>query len=281
MLARYENAAADYPGALAAYQAKVTGASAPRGLIPPLPPGGQRAPAALYNGMVSPLLRYAIRGVLWYQGESNTPDPQLYRKLFPAMIGAWRKAWGEGEFPFLYVQLPGFLARHPQPTESRWAELREAQAQSLGMPHTGMAVTIDIGDEHNMHPPDKQDVAHRLALIAESQVYGKPGVIASGPVFSRMDIAGDGSPHLHAYGRGPGSKEQRAAQGLRHRGGGPKVRLGGCADRRGEGDRAERVRAGAGGGAVRVGRFARLRPLQQSRAARRALPGGAACRRGS
>ena len=133
--------------------------------------------------MISPLSRYPIRGVLWYQGESNTGDPALYRTLFPAMIDAWRDTWDQGDFPFLYVQLPGFLARHPQPTESRWAELREAQAQALSIAKTAMAVTIDLGEEHDMHPPDKRDVAHRLALLAESQVYGNSDVAAYGPVF--------------------------------------------------------------------------------------------------
>lgn len=199
-LDRYARATADYPAAQSAYQAKMAqwkaaaeaaksaGSPAPRMPVPPLPPGGPREPSSLYNGMISPLLRYPIRGVLWYQGESNTSDPLLYRKLFPAMIGAWRKAWSERNLPFLYVQLPGFLARHPQPSESRWAELREAQLLALGTPLTGMAVAIDIGDEHNMHPPDKQDVAHRLALIAESQVYGRSEVAASGPVFSGMEV---------------------------------------------------------------------------------------------
>jgi sialate O-acetylesterase len=138
--------------------------------------------------MIAPLARYPIRGVLWYQGESDTSNPLLYRKLFPSMITSWRKAWNQGNLPFLYVQLPGFLARHPQPTESRWAALREAQLQTLSTPGAGMAVTIDLGDPHNMHPANKQDVAHRLALIAENQVYGKSGVTASGPVFSGMEI---------------------------------------------------------------------------------------------
>ncbi len=201
VLDRYDKVAAAYPEALAAYQtrladwnaaadaAKASGSPPPRKPSPPAAPGGPREPAALFNGMISPLGRYPIRGVLWYQGESNTGDPALYRTLFPAMIDAWRDTREEGDFPFLYVQLPGFLARHPQPTESRWAELREAQAQALSTAKTGMAVTIDLGDEHDMHPPDKQDVAHRLALLAESQVYGNSDVAAYGPVFSGMEIA--------------------------------------------------------------------------------------------
>jgi sialate O-acetylesterase len=202
-LDRYDKAAAAFPAALAAYQAKLAdwnaakAASSPAAREPlaPLPPGGRREPGALYDGMIAPLTRYPIRGALWYQGESNTYEPQLYRALFPTMIGAWRKAWDEGDFPFLYVQLSTFFGRHPQPQESRWAELREAQADALSLPKTGMAVTVDIGEEHNMHPPDKQDVAHRLALLAESAAYGKPGIVASGPVFSGMEIA-DGNATL-------------------------------------------------------------------------------------
>ena len=194
-LDRYDKATSGYTDALAAYQAKMTEWHAAAGASPsapkpvqPLPPGGPREPGALYNGMITPLLRYPIRGVLWYQGESNTYEPVLYRKLFPAMIASWRKGWSAADLPFLHVQLPGFLQRHLQPTESLWASLREAQSMALSVPKTGMAVTIDLGDEHNMHPEDKQDVSHRLALIAENQVYGKSGLTTSGPVFSSMDI---------------------------------------------------------------------------------------------
>ncbi len=197
---RYAKTLSGYPAAMAAYQvalaewqgkadaAKASGSPAPREPVAPLSPTGPREPSALYNGMIAPLVRLPIRGVLWYQGESDTSDPGLYRKLFPAMIGAWRAAWGAEEMPFLYAQLSGFLVRHSQPEESRWAELREAQAEALETPGTGMAVTADTGEEHEMHPADKQDVAHRLALIAEKEVYGKSGVTASGPVFSGMDI---------------------------------------------------------------------------------------------
>ncbi len=200
-LDRYNKLAADYPQAQAAYQskllawktaadaAKVSGSPAPPAPVPPAEPQGPRQPAGAYNGMIAPLTRFGIRGVLWYQGESNTYEPLVYRKLFPAMIESWRKAWNEGDFPFLYAQLSTFLAPHPQPVESRWADLREAQAMALTLPKTGMAVTVDIGEVNNMHPPDKQDVAHRLALIAENMVYDKPEVVDSGPVYSGMKIA--------------------------------------------------------------------------------------------
>jgi sialate O-acetylesterase len=192
-LDRYTESVSNYPVAQAAYEAKLkawkaAGSPAGHEPLPPLAPTDQRKPGELYNGMIHPLERYAIRGVLWDQGESNTSEPQAYRKLFSAMISSWRQGWDEGDFPFLYVQLSSFLARHAQPTESRWAEFREAQAAAMALPKTGMAVTIDLGGPHEMHPADKQDVAHRLALIAENQVYGNTKVVDSGPVFSEMDV---------------------------------------------------------------------------------------------
>lgn len=126
----------------------------------------------------------------WYQGESNTGNPRLYRKLFPGLINSWRTAWGQGDFPFLFVQLPNFLLKKSLPSESAWAELREAQSQALKTPKTAMAVTIDIGDEHNLHPANKQEVGRRLALAARANVYDE-AVPASGPVFSASKIAGD------------------------------------------------------------------------------------------
>jgi sialate O-acetylesterase len=197
-LDRYQTALAAYPDAMKAYQArladwntaKAAGQPAPRMPMAPLEPGGTREPAGLYNGMISPLTRYAIRGVLWYQGESNTSEPELYGKLFPAMIDAWRMAWGDGAFPFLYAQLSDFLARRAEPGESRWAELREAQANTLSVPKTGMVVTADTGEEREMHPANKQDVGHRFALLAEKMVYGQEEVTASGPVFAGMEISG-------------------------------------------------------------------------------------------
>ena len=202
VLDRYQTALAAYPNALNAYQARLTnwkqaadtakaaGQPVPRMPLAPLDPGGTREPSALYNGMISPLTRFAIRGVLWYQGESNTPEPELYGKLFPAMIAAWRTAWNDPAFPFLYAQLSGFLAPRAQPGESRWAELRETQANALSVPKTGMVVTADTGEEREMHPADKQDVGHRFALLAEKMVYGQQDVTAAGPAFSSMDING-------------------------------------------------------------------------------------------
>ncbi|HEX4084278.1 MAG TPA: sialate O-acetylesterase [Chthoniobacteraceae bacterium] len=216
-LERYEKASAAYPKALAEYQtklagwkvaaeaAKAAGSPAPWAPMPPLNPSGARQPGALYNGMISPLLRFPIRGVLWYQGESNTYEPDLYRKLFPALITSWRKAWNEGDFPFLYAQISGFPTRHDQPEESEWANLREAQVTNL--PKAAMAVTVDLADPNDMHPKDKKTIAHRLALLAESQVYGKTGLDISGPVFSGMQI--EGGKAVLAFSHAPGGLVDR------------------------------------------------------------------------
>lgn len=124
----------------------------------PQPPVNNCTPTALFNAMVAPLIPYAIRGVIWYQGESNVGRAYQYRKLFPALIKSWRRNWGQGDFPFLFVQLANYLERKPEPTESAWAELREAQLLTLKtVPKTGMAVVIDIGEANESHPRNKQE----------------------------------------------------------------------------------------------------------------------------
>jgi sialate O-acetylesterase len=128
-------------------------------------------PSGLFNGMINPLLPCALRGVVWYQGESNANRAGEYHRLFAAMIAGWRAEFGEGDLPFAWVQLPGYRDPH-DPTGERWAWLREAQAQTLSLPDTGMAVTIDLGDPANIHPGNKQEVGRRLALIAKAEVYG-------------------------------------------------------------------------------------------------------------
>ena len=150
--------------------------------MPPLPgPDSPDAPASLFNGMINPLLPGAIRGVLWYQGESNVGRPAEYGPLLKALITCWRQYWGQGDFPFYLVQLPNY--QNPgDPTGVAWARLREAQASALALPNTGMAVTIDIGDPANIHPRNKQEVGRRLALIARHEVYDIPGDW-SGPIF--------------------------------------------------------------------------------------------------
>jgi sialate O-acetylesterase len=148
--------------------------------------------------MVMPLVSYVMRGVIWYQGESNSDRPVQYRRLFPAMIRDWRQAWGEGDFPFLYVQLANWGVHT---LKWRWPELREAQTMTLSLPKTGMAVAIDIGDGSDIHPKNKQEVGYRLALAAQAIAYGRD-VIYSGPTFESMTVE-EGKLRLHfqnAYG---------------------------------------------------------------------------------
>lgn len=153
----------------------------------PAEPGKGPSATYLWNGMVYPLVPYAIKGVIWYQGESNAGRAMQYRTLFPAMIKAWRQAWGQGDFPFIFVQLANFHARTQEPVQSGWAELREAQLMTLSLPNTGMAVIIDIGDAGNIHPKNKQDVGRRLELIALRLAYGKD-LVYSGPMFDGMKV---------------------------------------------------------------------------------------------
>ncbi|HEX8524796.1 MAG TPA: sialate O-acetylesterase [Tepidisphaeraceae bacterium] len=160
----------------------------------PFAPDAPNAASNLFNGMVNPVIPYGIRGAIWYQGESNADRAEQYRKLFPAMIADWRKQWGQGEFPFLFVQLANFGLWKPRPTEpadSTWAELREAQTMTLSKsPNTGMAVTIDIGETADIHPKNKQDVGKRLALAAEKLAYGKNDIEYAGPMYESMKTDG-------------------------------------------------------------------------------------------
>ena len=161
---------------------------------PPPGPGNPNSPYMLFENMIQPLLPYAIRGAIWYQGESNADRAKEYRTLFPLMIQSWREAWKQGSsaksperaFPFLFVQLANFQLPPNQPGESTWAELREAQAMTLALPNTGMAVAIDIGEGNDIHPKNKQDVGLRLSLPALAGVYGFKGLVASGPVYKTM-----------------------------------------------------------------------------------------------
>jgi len=152
--------------------------------------GPNKFPALLYNGMVNPIVPYAIEGVIWYQGENNAGKAYQYRRLFPAMITDWRTGWGEGDFPFLFVQLANFRAPDAQPVESDWAELREAQTMTLSLSNTGMAVIIDIGEAADIHPRNKQDVGYRLSLAALRIVYGKD-IVSSGPLYKSMQVEGN------------------------------------------------------------------------------------------
>ena len=140
----------------------------------------QNQPTALYNSMIAPLVGYTIKGFVWYQGESNTGRPAEYAKLQPAMINDWRSKWKEGNIPFLFVQLPGFGDYNYLPSESEWATFREAQAKSLSVPNTAMAVAIDIGEWNDIHPDRKKPVGDRLALAAEKiSLWGKHRLLRS------------------------------------------------------------------------------------------------------
>ena len=142
--------------------------------IPPPPsPESPDAPRSLFNGMINPLLPCAVRGILWYQGESNLGRPGEYRALFEALIKSWRAHWGQGDLPFYWVQLPNYDGGDGRGTN--WAQLREAQARALELPATGMAVAIDIGEAENIHPRNKQEVGRRLALIARHHLYNISG----------------------------------------------------------------------------------------------------------
>jgi sialate O-acetylesterase len=151
----------------------------------------QYKPVGLYNGMIAPLINYTIKGVIWYQGEANTNNPAEYHRLFSTMIQNWRQKWNQGDFPFLYVQLANFMDSESQPSESQWAELREAQLQTLNVPKTAMAVIIDIGEWNDIHPLNKEVVGKRLALTAEKIAYQDKKVVFSGPIYQSMKIKGN------------------------------------------------------------------------------------------
>jgi len=148
------------------------------------PPRFGWRPTELYNGMIAPLIPYAIKGAIWYQGESNAGRAEQYRTLFADMIRNWRRDWGQGDFPFLQVQLAPFMAVKDEPQESAWAELREAQwLATKVLPNVGMAVITDVGDPKDIHPRKKQPVGARLALAARGIAYGEK-IEYSGPIYS-------------------------------------------------------------------------------------------------
>ena len=139
-------------------------------------------PGGLFNAMIAPFEPAAIRGILWYQGESNSDRAGEYAELFAAMIRSWREGFGQGDVPFYFVQLANFGDEN-EVVNRNWARLREAQEKVLALPNTGMAVTVDIGEAHNIHPRNKQEVGRRLALIARTRLYNIPPEV-SGPVFA-------------------------------------------------------------------------------------------------
>ena len=157
--------------------------------IAPVTLNNPNQPTVLYNAMINPIIPFTIKGAIWYQGESNADKAYQYRELFPLMIKDWRKQWNVN-FPFYFVQLANYTAQLSEPSEAAWAELREAQLQTLHLENTGMAVTIDIGDAKDIHPKNKQEVGRRLSLIARANAY-KENIAFSGPIYDVYRIEGN------------------------------------------------------------------------------------------
>ncbi len=179
----HEKAMADWK--IKAEEAKAAGKPAPR--APSNQLTGNARPGNIWAGVLSPSIGYGIRGVIWYQGESNASRAYQYNDLFGLMISEWRKAWGIGDFPFYWVQLADYMAEKPEPGDSAWAELREAQTKTLSLPNTGQAVIYDLGEARDIHPRDKQNVGKRLARIALARDYGK-SVEFESPVYQSMEV---------------------------------------------------------------------------------------------
>jgi len=193
----HDKAMAVYQVKREAWQAKVKEARAAKKPIPngPRAPrnilAGQHRPANLYNGVLKPIIGYGIRGTVWYQGETNAGRAYQYRHLFPLMIQSWRDEWKQGDFPFYFVQLADFRDESADPQESSWAELREAQTMTLAkLPNTGQAVITDLGEAHDIHPKDKQNVAKRLARWALAKDYGI-GIPYRSPEFKSSEVNGN------------------------------------------------------------------------------------------
>lgn len=171
---------------------------------------GPGTPTTLYNGMIAPIAPYGIRGAIWYQGESNIGNADLYGRLIPAMIKGWRDAWDQGEFPFYFVQIAPY--RYAGVNPSLVAELRESQQKSLATPNTGMAVTLDIGNPADIHPGNKRDVGLRLASLALAKTYSVEGVEWSGPMFTGATAAGAELRVRFDHGEGMTLRESAAPQ---------------------------------------------------------------------
>jgi sialate O-acetylesterase len=194
--------------------ARASGLAEPPRPQEPRGPGGRNTPGGQYNAMIAPLIPYAMKGVIWYQGEANAARAYQYRTLFPALIELWRSRWGAGDFPFYFVQLPN-LKRGPEPSRSGWAELREAQLLTLRLPKTGMAVTIDVGDSLNLHPTNKKPVGNRLALLALAKQYGRDTLAFSGPLYKSMRCENGGITLSFDFtGKGLCVKNGRSLEGF-------------------------------------------------------------------
>jgi len=151
----------------------------------------QDQPTALYNAMIGPLLNQTIKGFIWYQGETNADRYKAYRNLMPALIDDWRNHWGQGQLPFLYVQLANYMDMNYLSEESNWAGLREAQLQALTVPNTAMAVAIDLGEWNDIHPLNKKDLGERLALCAFKLAYVEKGLEYMGPIYQSCKTEGN------------------------------------------------------------------------------------------
>jgi len=206
----------DYKKVLSAYYAQRSKAAREGQPEPPLPkpstpePFFPKPPSFFFNGMIAPIIPFGIKGVLWYQGESNAGD-DLYWKLFSSLIADWRGRWGQGDFPFLFVQLPNYKPRSNEPSQkengrdSGTVVVREAQLETLKtVPNTGMAVTIDLGEAENLHPLDKADVADRLVLYAKHLAYGEE-IVFSSPIYDSFTIEGE-KVHIKFKHAGAGLK---------------------------------------------------------------------------
>jgi sialate O-acetylesterase len=148
-------------------------------------------PTVFYNGMIAPLMPFAIKGVIWYQGEADTanaPQAGRYATLFPTMIKDWRAQWKQGDFPFLFVQLPTSEPQYPDPTDSAWARVRESQQKALSVKNTAMIVLLDISGGEKVHASNKREVGQRLGAAALHEVYGKKDALYQGPFFKSMEI---------------------------------------------------------------------------------------------
>jgi sialate O-acetylesterase len=195
--AGYDAAKAEFETKLAAWKAdaekaKAEGKPAPQ--QPANPDGqmkGNARPGNIHAGVLTPSIGYGIRGAIWYQGEANVGRAHQYRELFPFMIKSWREEWGLGDFPFYWAQLADYMAEKPEPAESAWAELREAQTMTMkALPNTGEAVIIDIGEGKDIHPKNKQDVAKRLARWALAETYKVPAIPCRSPLYKSMEKQG-------------------------------------------------------------------------------------------
>jgi len=150
----------------------------------------QNEPSGLYNTMVAPAINFAIKGILWYQGETNAGRPADYSRIMTALITDWRSKWNLGTLPFIYVQLSNFMEVTYYPTDSQWAELREQQLQALSTPNTAMVVTIDLGEWNDIHPLNKKDVGERMAIAAEKLAYGE-NIVHTGPIYQSSSVTGN------------------------------------------------------------------------------------------